>query len=115
LEVLVQVMGDKETERRMMGIGLTLDSDIGDSELGMDTVVTSNDTTVEVPGHPKCRKAPRQQDIDALNGCLCGEVLQPSSNGVLKCKQAGCDTISDVYHWRLHPATGFVTLAKRLV
>jgi len=59
LEVPVQVMGDKETEHRMMGIGLTLDSDISDSELGMDTmVVTSNNTTVKVPGHPKRRKAP---------------------------------------------------------
>ena len=99
MEVPVQVMGGKETEHRMTGIGLTLDSDIGDSELGMDTVVTSNDTTVEVPGRPKCRKAPRQQDIDALNGCLCGEVLQPLLNGVLKCKQAGCETQWVAFIW----------------
>lgn len=85
----VQETGDTETERGMTGIGLTLDI----AESGMDTVPgTSNDATLEVPGCPKCRKAPRQQDVDALNGCLCGEVLPPSSNGILKCKQAGCET-----------------------
>ncbi|KAF8229758.1 hypothetical protein L208DRAFT_1015434, partial [Tricholoma matsutake] len=29
---------------------------------------------------------------DALNGCLCRQVLDSSLNGVLKCKQAGCKT-----------------------
>ncbi|KAF8234715.1 hypothetical protein L208DRAFT_1260489, partial [Tricholoma matsutake] len=27
-----------------------------------------------------------------LNGCLCGQVLYSSLNGVLECKQAGCET-----------------------
>ncbi|KAF8223058.1 hypothetical protein L208DRAFT_1319003, partial [Tricholoma matsutake] len=29
---------------------------------------------------------------DALNGCLCRQVLDSSLNGVLECKQAGCET-----------------------
>jgi hypothetical protein len=72
LEAPVQETGDK-TERRTTGI-----VDIG--ELGMDTTVPgpSNEATVEAPGRPKRRKAPRQEGVDALNGCLCGEVLQPS-------------------------------------
>ncbi|KAF8219240.1 hypothetical protein L208DRAFT_1342016, partial [Tricholoma matsutake] len=27
-----------------------------------------------------------------LNGCLCGSVLSSSLNGVVKCRQAGCET-----------------------
>ena len=81
-------MGDKEKEHKTTGVGLTLDI----NELGMDMPLVP-DATVEMPGQrPKHRKAPRQEGVDALNGCLCGEVLQPSSNGVLKCKQVGCET-----------------------
>ena len=47
---------------------------------------------IESSGRPKRKRAQRQQDVDALNGCLCGEVLQLSSDGVLKCKQVGCET-----------------------
>ena len=39
---------------------------------------SGRDTAVEMSG-----------DVDALNGCLCGEVLHSLSDGVLKCKQAG--------------------------
>jgi len=81
--------GDTETECGTTRIGLTLD--ITESRVDM-VPGTSNDATVEVPGRPKHRKALRQQDTDALNGCLCGEVLQRLSNGVLKCRQAGCET-----------------------
>ena len=38
------------------------------------------------------RKRVLQQLADALNGCLCGLVLDCLSNGFLKCKQAGCET-----------------------
>ena len=47
---------------------------------------TSKDTAVEAPGRYKRKRAP-QQDVGALNECLCGDALQPSSNGVLKCKR----------------------------
>ncbi|KAF8237650.1 hypothetical protein L208DRAFT_1246078, partial [Tricholoma matsutake] len=29
---------------------------------------------------------------DALNGCLCRSVLDSTMDGVLNCKQAGCET-----------------------
>ncbi|KAF8219280.1 hypothetical protein L208DRAFT_1341809, partial [Tricholoma matsutake] len=29
---------------------------------------------------------------DALNGCLCGSVLNSTMDGVLNCKQASCET-----------------------
>ena len=42
-------------------------------------------------GRPKRKRVPRQH-ADALNGCLCGAVLDSSLSGVIKCKQAGCET-----------------------
>jgi hypothetical protein len=45
----------------------------------------------EESGRPKCKRVP-QQLADALNGCLCGSVLDSSLSGVVKCKQAGCET-----------------------
>ena len=53
--------------------------------------------------HPLATEAPEEsrrskrkkvawQLADALNGCLCGIVLDRSSNGVLKCRQTGCET-----------------------
>ncbi|KAF8161442.1 hypothetical protein B0H34DRAFT_673382 [Crassisporium funariophilum] len=38
------------------------------------------------------RKRVVRQLADALNGCLCGSVLDGSVDGVLKCNQAGCET-----------------------
>jgi len=48
----------------------------------------------ETPGESGWSKRKRvpQQLADALNGCLCGLVLDRSTNGVLECKQAGCET-----------------------
>ncbi|KAF8218702.1 hypothetical protein L208DRAFT_1348342 [Tricholoma matsutake] len=45
---------------------------------------------IEIPGS-KCKRVPHKL-ADALNGCLCGQVLDSSLNGVLECKQAGCET-----------------------
>ena len=39
----------------------------------------------------KCKRVP-QQLADTLNGCLCGVVLDRCMKGVLKCKQASCET-----------------------
>jgi len=47
--------------------------------------------TLEESGQSK-RKRVLRQLADALNSCLCGLVLNHSSNGVLECKQAGCET-----------------------
>ena len=43
----------------------------------------------------KRKRVPRKV-VDALNGCLCGVILNSSSNEVLarECKQAGCETPS---------------------
>jgi len=42
-------------------------------------------------GRSKCKRIPRQL-ADTLNGCLCGLVLNSSLNGILKCRQASCET-----------------------
>ena len=57
---------------------------------------------IEIPeesGQSKCKRVPRKL-ADALNGCLCGQVLDSSLNRVLKCKQAGCETqwVSTAYY-----------------
>jgi hypothetical protein len=46
---------------------------------------------LEELGQPKCKRVPRQL-ADTLNGCLCRLVLDSSLSGVIKCKQAGCET-----------------------
>ena len=46
---------------------------------------------VEEIGQSKRKRVPRQE-ADALNGCLCGQVLNSLTDGVLKCKQVGCET-----------------------
>ena len=38
------------------------------------------------------RKRVLRKPVDALDGCLCGLVLNRSMEGVLQCKQAGCET-----------------------
>jgi hypothetical protein len=42
-------------------------------------------------GQSKRKRIPRRR-ADALNGCLCGLVLNGLSSWALKCKQAGCET-----------------------
>jgi hypothetical protein len=59
---------------------------------------------IEIPeesGRSKRKRVPRKL-ADALNGCLCGQVLDSSLNGVLECKQAGCETqwVSTAYYER---------------
>lgn len=44
---------------------------------------------VEEFGRAKRKRVPRQLVLD---GCLCGSVLDGSMDGVLRCKQAGCET-----------------------
>ena len=59
---------------------------------------------IEIPeesGWSKRKRVPRKL-ADTLNGCLCGQVLDSSLNGVLECKQAGCETrwVSTAYYKR---------------
>jgi hypothetical protein len=46
---------------------------------------------VEEIGQSKIKRIPRRK-ADALNRCLCGQVLNSLTVGVLKCKQVGCET-----------------------
>jgi len=60
----------------------------------VDTNVAPAETRSEIaeePGRSK-RKRVIRRVADALNGCLCGSVLDGSTRGVLQCKQAGCET-----------------------
>ena len=64
----------------------------------------AEEARIEIPeesGRSK-RKRVQRQLADALNGCLCGLVLDSSSERVLKCKQAGCETlwVSTLYYER---------------
>jgi hypothetical protein len=45
------------------------------------------------PGRPK-RQRIQRQGADALNGCLCGMVLdyEGSQDGTIRCHKAGCET-----------------------
>lgn len=40
----------------------------------------------------KPKRVPRQVEVDALNGYLCGLVVEPSSEGALICKKKACVT-----------------------
>ena len=56
--------------------------------------VVATEIGAEIPeesGRSKRKRVPRRL-ADALNGCLCGLVLDGSLSGVLKCKPAGCET-----------------------
>ena len=60
----------------------------------VDTNVAPAEMSSEVaeePGRSKQKRVIRRV-ADALNGCLCGSVLNGSMRGVLRCKQAGCET-----------------------
>ena len=46
----------------------------------------------EAFGRSKRKRIPRQAETDALNECLCGLVVKPSSEGALLCKKKGCET-----------------------
>ena len=64
--------------------------------------VPRSELPVEIPeesGRSKCKRV--QKFADALNGCLCGSVLDGSLGGVLKWKQVGCET-----QWVSHGTSG---------
>jgi hypothetical protein len=54
----------------------------------------NNDGNVENSGCGRHKRAPHQ--IGALNGCLCGIVVDPNVNlgDAIQCRQAGCEN-----HW----------------
>jgi len=77
------------------GVNATsLDSEVGTTSSNVLNHTLGTKIGSEIPeesGRPKRKRIPRQL-ADALNGCLCGSVLNGSVIGVIKCKQAGCET-----------------------
>ena len=69
----------------------------------------NNDGNVENSGHGRRKRAPHQ--IGALNGCLCGIVVDPNVDlgDVIQCQQAGCET-----HWVcfIFPYKGWSTIVN---
>ena len=66
----------------------------GVGEVNYMQAVVATATEIEIPeesGRSKHKRFPRKL-ADALNGCLCGLILDSSMKEVLKCKQAGCET-----------------------
>ena len=66
----------------------------GVGEVNYMQAVVATATEIEIPeelGRSKRKRVPRKL-TDALNGCLCGLILDSSMKEVLKCKQAGCET-----------------------
>jgi hypothetical protein len=76
----------------------------GVGEVNYIQTVVATATEIEIPeesGRSKRKRVPRKL-ADALNGCLCGLILNSSMKEVLKCKQAGCETqwVSTLYYER---------------
>ena len=66
----------------------------GVGEVNYLQAMAATATEIEIPeesGRSKRKRVPRKF-ADALNGCLCGLILDNSMKEVLKCKQAGCET-----------------------
>ena len=74
------------TENTSTGVGVTSSNEVNHIPAATEPEIP------EESGRSK-RKRVLRQLADALNGCLCGLVLDGSSvGGVLKCKQASCET-----------------------
>ena len=106
----------KETDREQEPLPDTLES-----------VSVDIEENPEAFGRSKRKRIPRQAETDALNECLCGLVVKPSSQGSLLCKKKGCETqwvrdflirylilltlifstIYNVYLWSRHLDIGF--------
>ncbi len=74
---------NRVTENGVSGVSLNAEE--------VQNPISATETSSEIPqesGRTKHKRVPRQL-ADALNGCLCGLVLDHS---FLKCKQAGCET-----------------------
>ena len=93
------LQGDKDLEGlREQG---STEDDISTVTAGPNiTEAPSIPTTIESEvaaesGRSKRKRIVRKEVLDTLNGCLCGEVVDPSelpSNTIIKCKEIGCET-----------------------
>jgi len=91
------LQGDKDLEALRGRRGTT--EGIPDSA-GPDIIEAPIPTAIESEvaveaGRSKRKRIPRKQVLDTLNGCLCGEVVDPlelPSDAIIKCKEIGCET-----------------------
>jgi len=91
------LQGDKDLEALRGRRGTT--EGIPDSA-GPDIIEAPIPTAIESEvaveaGRSKQKRIPRKQVLDTLNGCLCGEVVDPLellSDTIIKCKEIGCET-----------------------
>jgi hypothetical protein len=70
-------------------------------------IITSNPDPPQEYGRLKRKTVPAKRIVDALNGCLCGQVLGPGNDGVIECKAKGCET-----HWVSHFSRPFSMVKK---
>jgi hypothetical protein len=68
---------------------------VNDTPIPTVTTIESEVTVEAEAGRSKRKRIPRKQVLDTLNGCLCGDVVDPSelpSDTIIKCKEMGCET-----------------------
>ncbi|KAF8884585.1 hypothetical protein CPB84DRAFT_1750390 [Gymnopilus junonius] len=107
VEMIDSLADSERTENEATGIGLeTNEPETNDANSKI--MDTSTDAPVEELGRFKRKKFPRQQvqEGEALNICLCGEVVDHSlseRDPLIKCKQATC--VTQWFHLRCGPKT----------
>jgi hypothetical protein len=66
-----------------------------DSEATIPTTIQVESEVTAETGRSKRKRIPRKLVLDTLNGCLCGEVVDPlelPSDTIIKCNEMGCET-----------------------
>ena len=63
---------------------------VSDAVIATNSNLAVEDRPSDETGYSKWKRIPRQMP-DALNGCLCGIVVDSQSDGVLECKRLGCE------------------------
>jgi hypothetical protein len=92
------LQGDKDLEALHGEQGSTEDGipDLAGPDIIEAPIPTAIESEVTVEsGRSKRKRIPRKQVLDILNGCLCGEVVNPlelPSDAIIKCKAIGCET-----------------------
>ena len=90
------LQGDKDFEALHGQQGSTealAGPDIVDSEA--PSPITIESEVASEAGRSKRKRILRKEVLDTLNGCLCGEVVNPlilPSDAIIKCKEMGCET-----------------------
>ena len=92
------LQGDKDLEALRGEQGSTEDGipDLAGPDIIEAPILTAIESEVAIEARwSKWKCIPRKQVLDTLNGCLCGEVVDPlelPSDAIIKCKEIGCET-----------------------